>query len=209
MKNTICSQRHPLKNYKGGGTYTCPKCGKTLNLQGYGEGEHRAWAVPTHCIPNPTGTISGRVQTTEPNMAEAPKISTLFAAPKGNTYKGKVVKYEGIVTITLPSGSEQDLPLYLAVANHSPTGFAWGYQGSGPTQLALALCLHALSSNEESNKSNWAPTLDQPTINRAQLVYQEFKRRKIANIDIDSSWEMTQEEIIAEIIDIEAQVSTI
>lgn len=29
------------------------------------------------------------------------------------------------------------------VWNHSPTGFAWSYSGSGPAQLALALLLHA------------------------------------------------------------------
>jgi hypothetical protein len=29
----------------------------------------------------------------------------------------------------------------LKVANHSPTGFEWGYGGSGPAQLALALLL--------------------------------------------------------------------
>lgn len=27
------------------------------------------------------------------------------------------------------------------VYNHSPDGFNWGYGGSGPAQLALALCL--------------------------------------------------------------------
>lgn len=31
------------------------------------------------------------------------------------------------------------LPLRLDLANHSPTGFAWGYGGSGPAQLALAI----------------------------------------------------------------------
>jgi hypothetical protein len=29
------------------------------------------------------------------------------------------------------------------VWNHSPDGFSWGYGGSGPAQLALALLLHA------------------------------------------------------------------
>ena len=29
-----------------------------------------------------------------------------------------------------------------AVFNHSPDGFAWGYGGSGPAQLALAILLH-------------------------------------------------------------------
>ena len=31
------------------------------------------------------------------------------------------------------------LPLYLEKIDHSPTGFAWGYEGSGPAQLAWAL----------------------------------------------------------------------
>lgn len=30
------------------------------------------------------------------------------------------------------------------VINHSPTGFAWGYGGSGPAQLALAILLELL-----------------------------------------------------------------
>ncbi len=29
----------------------------------------------------------------------------------------------------------------LKVRNHSPTGFAWGYGGSGPAQLALGLLM--------------------------------------------------------------------
>ena len=29
----------------------------------------------------------------------------------------------------------------LKLRNHSPTGFEWGYQGSGPAQLALAILL--------------------------------------------------------------------
>jgi Family of unknown function (DUF6166) len=38
----------------------------------------------------------------------------------------------------------EELPLAPSVGlvNHSPTGFAWGYSGSGPSQLALALLYH-------------------------------------------------------------------
>lgn len=32
--------------------------------------------------------------------------------------------------------------------NHSPTGFSWGYRGSGPAQLALAL-LYDVTGDEE------------------------------------------------------------
>ena len=30
------------------------------------------------------------------------------------------------------------------IVNHSPDGFCWGYSGSGPAQLALAICLKIL-----------------------------------------------------------------
>lgn len=51
------------------------------------------------------------------------------------------------------------------VFNHSPDGFAWGYEGSGPAQLALAICLRLYPSVEE-----------------AQVHYQEFKRQVIARL---------------------------
>ncbi len=41
------------------------------------------------------------------------------------------------------------------VFNHSPDGFNWGYGGSGPAQLALAICLeltqayHALRIHQD------------------------------------------------------------
>lgn len=31
------------------------------------------------------------------------------------------------------------LPMRLDLRNHSPSGFEWGYEGSGPAQLALAI----------------------------------------------------------------------
>ena len=40
-------------------------------------------------------------------------------------------------------GDKTPLPLEpsLKIRNHSPTGFEWGYGGSGPAQLALAILL--------------------------------------------------------------------
>ena len=38
-----------------------------------------------------------------------------------------------------PSELSYLLPLRLDIRNHSPSGFEWGYGGSGPAQLALAL----------------------------------------------------------------------
>ena len=34
--------------------------------------------------------------------------------------------------------------------NHSPTGFEWGYAGSGPAQLALALLADHLADDQEA-----------------------------------------------------------
>jgi hypothetical protein len=36
------------------------------------------------------------------------------------------------------------------VLNHSPDGFAWGYGGSGPAQLALAILLEAGVSDDRA-----------------------------------------------------------
>lgn len=36
----------------------------------------------------------------------------------------------------------------LKVRNHSPTGFEWGYGGSGPSQLALGILLDFTSDSE-------------------------------------------------------------
>ena len=52
----------------------------------------------------------------------------------------------------------------LKLVNHSPTGFAWGYGGSGPSQLALAILLDSLGDD-----------------NLALTYYQDFKWSFIAN----------------------------
>lgn len=36
------------------------------------------------------------------------------------------------------------------IYNHSPDGFNWGYGGSGPGQLALAICLAVGMSKEDA-----------------------------------------------------------
>ena len=47
-------------------------------------------------------------------------------------------------------GVPLDLEASLKIVNHSPTGFMWGYPGSGPSQLALALLLHFGAAKEEA-----------------------------------------------------------
>ncbi len=64
------------------------------------------------------------------------------------------------------------------LANHSPDGFAWGYAGSGPAQLALALLAHHLSDDAE-----------------ALRLYQLFKAAVIAAMDMESDWTLTVDDI--------------
>lgn len=63
-------------------------------------------------------------------------------------------------------------------AQHSPTGFNWGYGGSGPAQLALAYALLL----DVTNKANVA-----------MRYYQDFKSDKIANLS--ETWTLAEQEI--------------
>jgi Family of unknown function (DUF6166) len=69
------------------------------------------------------------------------------------------------------------LPMRLELANHSPTGFNWGYLGSGPSQLALALCADA--------------TGDDVT---ALAVYMDFKARVVAKLPF-RTWLLTDDQV--------------
>ncbi len=48
------------------------------------------------------------------------------------------------------NGERLDEAVSQAVYNHSPTGFEWGYGGSGPSQLALAILVDVLGNSQEA-----------------------------------------------------------
>jgi hypothetical protein len=73
------------------------------------------------------------------------------------------------------------LDLRLDLRNHSPTGLEWGYSGSGPAQLALALAADLLGDDE-----------------RAQAIYQRLKFKLIAGLPHDG-WELSEERMRAAI----------
>jgi hypothetical protein len=60
---------------------------------------------------------------------------------------------------------------------HSPDGFEWGYSGSGPAQLALALLADWLRDDS-----------------KALRLHQEFKRRTVAGFSKEG-WSLTGKEI--------------
>jgi hypothetical protein len=68
------------------------------------------------------------------------------------------------------------------VWNHSPDGFQWGYGGSGPAQLALAILLDVTGDEALSVR-----------------LHQDFKRDKIAQLD--DSFVLTEAEIQTWLVD--------
>lgn len=81
------------------------------------------------------------------------------------------------------------LPVRLDLANHSPTGFAWGFSGSGPGQLALAILAHALEGDSA----------------RALRLHQPFKRVVIAQLSQSRAFELSRDEVLAVVARIEAR----
>lgn len=88
------------------------------------------------------------------------------------SYSGRREGHAVIVTV-----DGRPLNPRLDLWNHSPTGFEWGYGGSGPAQLALALLADHLGD-------------DQQALN----LYQRFKWTVIAELP-RKPWTMTSREI--------------
>lgn len=80
-----------------------------------------------------------------------------------------------VIPDTIYNDEPIDLPLYLDKVNHSPTGFAWGYGGSGPSQLAFAILAFEIGPDD------------------AKSLYQDFKRDFVAGWG--SAWSITSVEI--------------
>lgn len=82
------------------------------------------------------------------------------------------------VEVFKPGKSPYPLQERQDIINHSPTGIAWGYGGSGPAQCALAVLLDYLGDQEQ-----------------ARALYQDFKFRVIARLPRNSGWTLTGRQI--------------
>ena len=109
--------------------------------------------LPIWPIPSPSHGFRGDFE---------PASRPCYAVPM--TIRGERRQGEVLVTV---DGTPLDWRASLAVRNHSPTGPAWGYSGSGPAQLALAVLL---------------AVTDEVT---AERFYQKFKRDVLSLIEAD------------------------
>jgi hypothetical protein len=97
------------------------------------------------------------------------------------------VKYEGhydvgrdvcYVEVFKPGKSPYPLQERQDIVNHSPTGIAWGYGGSGPAQCALAILMDYFEDEE-----------------RARALYQQFKFAVIARFAPNSDWTLNGRQV--------------
>lgn len=91
----------------------------------------------------------------------------------------------GIVTVTNAMNTYALDPRF-DLRDHSPSGFSWGFGGSGPSQLALAILADALGDDA-----------------RALRLYQHFKWRTVANFR--RQWQMRHSLVVVIAADIEQQ----
>jgi len=102
------------------------------------------------------------------------KIKTYRCIPERTNSGGFLVLVDhgnGAIKTLNPKRSQ-------SIYNHSPNGFSWGYEGSGPAQLALALLLDVTDEVEVALK-----------------FYQNFKRHVVAIHPMGKSWSITEREI--------------
>jgi hypothetical protein len=65
-------------------------------------------------------------------------------------YRGRRTAEGCVVTVRRNGEPPQPLDPRLDLCNHSPTGFEWGYGGSGPAQLALAILADVLGDDDRA-----------------------------------------------------------
>jgi hypothetical protein len=92
--------------------------------------------------------------------------------PEADTYVGQIVDGKPVVTVN-------GRPLHHYVV-HSPTGFAWGYGGSGPADLALSILTHYF--RERPHKPKGSTVYTYPRHSHAWQLHQAFKEEVLGRV---------------------------
>lgn len=101
------------------------------------------------------------------------KLQTTNERQKMKTYIG--LRSDGDTGVYVEEdGQRYPLNPRLDIRNHSPSGFEWGYSGSGPAQLALAILA-----------DHYGPGVEK------EINYQQFKDDVIALLPRDGNFILT------------------
>jgi hypothetical protein len=113
------------------------------------------------------------------SLARGRDVIRVTVPKRGRLYHGvRDADGNGIVWVVPLKCDAYPLPARHDLRNHSPTGVEWGYAGSGPAQLALALLAHVAGDEV------------------AQDWYQAFKEDVVAGLSHDT-WELSEDTIEA------------
>jgi len=168
------------------GRYGCPDC--------HGAGKVRSiWANQTPTGQNRLGPSERRwMERSRTYEGIAQAMADQWGACVRNRRGDAMKVYQGTrggdgceVVVKQDGYPDVMLRRRLDLRNHSPTGFEWGYAGSGPAQLALALCADVLDDDA-----------------RALRVYQHFKGRQVQGWKKDA-WQIDEEAVKREVRAIE------
>jgi hypothetical protein len=93
-------------------------------------------------------------------------------------YSGRRNKAGLCIVHVQSKGDSYLLPLRLDIVKHSPTGFEWGYGGSGPSQLALAILADCVSDEV------------------ALALHIKFKMQFVAKLHRDRPWKLGDKQVV-------------
>ena len=100
----------------------------------------------------------------------------------------------GMVKVIPPSGRSRPLRHVVGERKsrslNSPTGFGWGYGGSGPADLALSILCDVLGERPSKKRLYYGRF-------KAQPHYQAFKREFVASWDFMDGFEIDSDTIVA------------
>jgi hypothetical protein len=105
-------------------------------------------------------------------------MSRMILPYKHKTYYGFDDGNSAAVFVSNTGQEMVALPLRLDVVNHSPAGFAWGYSGSGPAQLAVAFLADWIGCDHA-----------------AGALHQRFKAAAIAGLQ-EKHWSLTDDDLV-------------
>lgn len=110
----------------------------------------------------------------------------------------------GDLMVLVRSSEEDARPLSPRsdLVNHSPSGFNWGYGGSGPAQLALAIladhlehhpddCVRFLDLDDDTGDPRQIPWADRLAVR----LHQDIKWAIVARFAPYEDWELSAEQI--------------
>jgi hypothetical protein len=93
-------------------------------------------------------------------------------------YTGRRSKGGLCIVRVIENGDARELDPRFQDCNKSPTGFEWGYTGSGPTQLAFAILADAMH------------------VQVAHALMQKFKFAVIALLPRNEPWQITEQQVM-------------